>query len=157
MLHTRREEDEMLKAEMYQLKLKEVIISSLNNDNKKNSRKDRNNSLLSSQRKMKSKQRVTITQHLRQTLLPKFFKRLAFLQILINNLLVKVIMILKVYYKSLTEEVLIKINLSMFHKNSQKIISFSRNKVQLIIYSINIISNRKKNLILAALLKSLTE
>ena len=118
MLHTRREEDEMLKAEMYQLKLKEVIISSLNNDNKKNSRKDRNNSLLSSQRKMKSKQRVTITQHLRQTLLPKFFKRLAFLQILINNLLVKVIMILKVYYKSLTEEVLIKINLSMFHKNS---------------------------------------
>ena len=120
MLHTRREEDEMLKAEMYQLKLKEVIISSLNNDNKKNSRKDRNNSLLSSQRKMKSKQRVTITQHLREAPpLPKFFKRLAFLQIPINNLLVKVIMILKVYYKSLTEEeVLIKINLSMFHKNS---------------------------------------
>ena len=118
MLHTRREEDEMLKAEMYQLKLKEVIISSLNNDNKKNSRKDRNNSLLSSQRKMKSKQRVTITQHLRQTLLPKFFKRLAFLQILINNLPAKVIMILKVYYSMVMQEVLIKINLSMFHKNS---------------------------------------
>ena len=118
MLHTRREEDEMLKAEMYQLKLKEVIISSLNNDNKKNSRKDRNNSLLSSQRKMKSKQRVTITQHLRQTLPPKFFKRLAFLQILINNLPAKVIMILKVYYSMVMQEVLIKINLSMFHKNS---------------------------------------